>query len=345
MGHRTKGRLIRTEFRRLFPAVKRAPRSSFPATLLAAVFAVGTLAAPAPEIVTEEIPIGFLPMEWVNVTLKKTLSPQARTVFVHAGPVRITDTREKVEAARRALEGLQNAPAIVALDLSFATTARRTVQRLPAEQPIVDRGIPYPTRFDPPRIIQGPNGVTVIPSMPRDFTTRHVGPGTSVNPTGLGYITNESEVRLNETTNVGGVTRRFTASSVPGKPVTLAVQAQVADLAALRALALKLGSITDAEPAWPAARTELLLKPEISGSGMVVTITPQIIVPPARRIPLPASAAAVLLAPGAPSNTGLLPRTDPEFYRVFLGTPQAEDDTYTALTIKAQVKYVGSPPQ
>lgn len=337
--------MLRAKFRVYFHAVKRAPRSFFPATIFAAVFALGALAAPAPEIVTEEVPIGFLPMDWVNVTLKKTLSPQARTVFVHAGPVRITDTREKVDAARRALEELQKAPAFVSMELSFATTARRTVQRLPVEQPIVDRGIPYPTRFDPPRIIQGPNGVTVIPSQPREFTTRNVGPGTAVNPTGLGYITSDSEVRLNETTTVGGVTRRFTASSVPGKPVALAVQAQAADPAALRALALKLGSIVDAEPAWPAARTELLLKPDLSGSGMLVTITPQIIVPPARRIPLPASAAAVLIARGAPSNTGLLPRTDPEFYRVFLGTPRAEDDTYTALTIKAQVKYVGSPPQ
>lgn len=317
-----------------------------------ALFAAGVTAA-GQGVVTEEVPIGFLPLEWVKSALQKTLSPQGRSVMVTpTGPLRLTDAEASVAAARRALAELQQAPALVPVELSFATTARRVVQRLPVEPPVVSNGIPVPNRYDPPRIIQnGAGGVTIVPSMPRDFHTRNVGPGTVVNPSPTGYQTQNSEVGLTETVTTGGLTRRFSASMVLGKPVALPVVRQVPDVAALRALALKYGAIADGEPAWPAAGTELVVRPELSGGALVVSITPQIVLPPAaagqpaRRIPLPACAAGVLIARGAPGSTGILPKTDPEFYRVFLGTPQAVEETVTALTVAAQVQYVGGPPK
>lgn len=312
-----------------------------------------TCGAIAQGVVTDEIPIGFLPAEWVNSGLRKSLSPQGRaTMVTPTGPLRVTDTAERVEAVRQTLQQLQQAPALVPVELSFATTARRVVQRLPVEPPVVSNGIPVPNRYDPPRTIQnGAGGVTIVPSMPRDFYTRNVGPGTVVNPSPTGYQTQNSEVRLTETVATGGITRRFAASMVLGKPVALAVSRQVPDVGALRALALKYGAINDGEPAWAAAGTELLVRPELSGGSLVVNVTPQIVVSPtapgqaARRIPLSACAAGVLVARGAPGSTGMLPKTDPEFYRVFLGTPQAVDDTVTALTVTAQVQYVGGPPK
>ncbi len=315
-------------------------------TFLAASSALGQ------GVVTEELPIGFLPVDWVKSALQKTLSPQGRTVLVTpTGPVRITDAGDKVAAARRAIAELQQAPALVPVELSFATTARRVVQRLPVEPPVVSSGIPVPDRYDPPRIIQnGAGGVTVVPSMPRDFRTRNVGPGTVVNPSPTGYQTQNSEVRLTETIPTTSVARRFSASSVSGKPVFLSVVRQVPDPAALRALALKYGAVPEAEPAWTAAGTELLVRPELSGGSLVVNITPQLVLPPMaagqppRRIPISACAAGVLVARGAPGSTGLLPKTDPEFYRVFLGAAQAVEDTVTAVTVTASVQYVGGPP-
>lgn len=318
---------------------------SLPLRASLTAFAVLAGAVAQPGFVTEEVPIGFLPTEWITAALKKTLSPQGRITFIHGGPVRISDEAGRVAAARRALEELQNAPAVVPMELAFATMARRTVQRLPVEPPVVDRGFPYPTRFDPPRVIMNGNGsVTVIPSQPRDFTTRSIGPGTSVNPAPTGYRTREPEVRTGETKTTGGITRRFTASTVPGKSVALSVLPQ-ADAVALHALAVKLGAIPPAEPVWPAAATELLIQPELSGGALVVNIVPQIVLAQGRRVPLQACAAAVLIARGTASNTGLLARTEPEFYRVFLGTPQAQDDTFTTLAVKAQVQYLGNPPR
>ncbi|MGB8170380.1 MAG: hypothetical protein WCF18_22955, partial [Chthoniobacteraceae bacterium] len=233
------------------------------------LFATGVMvtAALGQSIVTEELPIGFLPMEWVKSALQKTLSPQGRTVLVTpTGPVRVSDREEKVAAARRTLAEMQQAPALVPVELSFSTTAQRVVQRLPVEPPVVSSGIPVPNRYDPPRIIQNSaGGVTIVPSMPRDFRTRNVGPGTVINPSPTGYQTQNSEVRLTETVTTGGITRRFASSLVLGKPTMLSVVRQVPDVAALRTLAEKYGAIPAAEPAWTAAGTELLVRPELSG--------------------------------------------------------------------------------
>lgn len=323
----------------------------FPALACCAASLIA-VALGVPGVLTEEMPIGFLPNEWVKQALQKHLSPQGRTSMVTAtGPVRVTDAEERVAAIRNALANMQRAPALVPVELNFATTTERVVQRLPVEPPVIDRGIPVPNRYDPPRIIAGPGGVTVVPSQPRDFTTRNVGPGTVVNPSPTGYQTLTPEVRMSETVVTGGITRRFSASTVLGKAVALAAVPRIPDVEALRTLARKYGAIGDSEPAWTAAGTELLVRPELSGGALVVNITPQIVLAPsatgqaARRLPLTACAAGVLIARGAPGSSGLLPKTDPEFYRVFLGIAQALDDSITALTVKADVQYLGSPPQ
>lgn len=308
--------------------------------LLAGGWLAGALAAP----VTEEVPMGYLPAEWVTGALKKTLSPQGKFVLVHAGPVRITDEPDNVAATRQALESLQKAPSLVPLELTFVTFTRRTEQRLPAEQPVSERGFPYPTRFDPPRVIMNGGNVTIIPSQPRDFTTRRVGSGADVNLSPGGYATTQPEVRMSETSTSGTVLRRFNASTVPGKTVAFQVLPRVEDATALRALALKLGAITEAEPAWPATATEMRMDAQLSEGALVINLVPVVVLAGGRTIPIRACAAAVLLAPSASSNQGLLPKADPEFYRLFFGSRQAADDTFTTLTVKAKVQYVGSAP-
>lgn len=326
--------------------------NSFVLALLALLLG-GLIASAASPAVTEEVPLGFLPMEWVAAALQKTLSPQGRSVLVTpTGPVRITDQGDRIDAARSALDALQKAPALLPLDISFTTTSRREVQRLPVEPPVVNYGIPVPDRYDPPRIIQnGGGGFTIVPAQPRSFRTRNVGPGTVVNPSPTGYQTGNAEVRLTETVTSELFNRRFTASTVPGKPVLVTVLRQAPDAAALRALALKHRAISEAEPAWAAAGTELLVTPELSGGSLVVNIVPQIVLPAAtpaqatRRIPISACSAGVVTARGASGQRGTLPRTDPEFYRLFLGAAQAADDTITAVTVAARVDYIGNAPK
>lgn len=292
-----------------------------------------------PPGVTEEISIGFLPLEWVTSTLRKTLSPDGRYKIPGAtGSIRISDRAEKIDAARRALDELQKAPAIVPIEINFVTTTYRTVQRAPASPASQSYGIPVPSHYSPPRIVGNPGGpMVVIPSQPRSFTTRKTGPETIVNP----------EVRQNETR----VTRRFSASVALGKPVILTVLKNTPDAAALRALALRQRAIPESEPAWTVAGTELLVRSEMSSGHLLVNIVPQIVIPNAasgqgaRHIALPACAASVLVARGAPISTGTLPHADAEFYRLFLGAQEAAKDAVTALRIAARVQYVGGPPK
>lgn len=295
--------------------------------------------------------MGFLPADWASAALARTVAPDGRYQFVTAtGPIRVTASAAKLEAAREALAKLQSAPAVVPIELSFEVRERHTVQRLPVEPPVVDRQIPIPETYTPPRIIPRAGGYIVIPSQPRTFTTRRVDPGTSINPSGIGYITGEPEVRMEETVTTGLIARRFSLSTVPGKEVSAYAQRQVSDPAALRALALRYGAIPANEPAWTAASTVLSVTPEFSGGSLMVKILPKIYLPaavagqPAREIPLTACLAGVLTARGSPASTGMLPKTDPEFYRTFLGAAQAVDGTVTAVTVAAQVQYVGNSP-
>jgi len=302
---------------------------------------------------TREIATGFLPGEWVTGKLRKVLSPGAPVTLIHGGQVRVTDQIEKVQAAVEALLELQKAPAVVPMEIVFTTVARKTVQRVPLEQPVAAEEFPFPHRFDPPRIIMNGNGgFTVIPIQPRDFRSRSVGAGTAVNPSGMGYFTREPEVRMAETTTTAVSTpRRFSVSTVPGRAVSVTLLNPVPDAAGLRALAEKLQGVDANEPAWTVAATELVVTPEISGAALLLTIVPQVALPPPvpgeapRRVPLRACAASVLVTPEARTNVGLLPRTDPEFYRLFLGTPEATEETYTSVGIRAAAQYLGSPPQ
>ena len=295
---------------------------------------------------------GYLPAEWVTGKLRKVLSPVGQFTLIHGGQVRVTDRIENVKTAVEALADLQKAPAVVPMEIVFTTVARKTVQRAPLEQPVAADEFPFPHRFDPPRIIMNGNGgYTVIPSQPRDFRSRSVGAGTAVNPSGTGYFTREPEVRMEETTTTAVSTpRRFSVSTVPGRAVAVTLLNPVPDAAGLRALAEKLQAVEASEPAWTVAATELVITPEISGAALVLTIVPQVALPPVsvgqapRRVPLRACAASVMVTPEARTNVGLLPRTDPEFYRLFLGTPEATEETYTSVGIRAAAQYLGSPP-
>lgn len=319
--------------------------------VIAAAVVANLSVARAQNPVTEEIPIGFLPDAWVQAAIRQTLSAQARAVMASpTGPLRLTDTAERVAAARQKLAQLQAAPALVPFEITFAVRAQRVVQRLPVEPPVVDRGIPIPQRYDPPRIIAGPNNV-VVPAQPREFRTRSVGPGGSVSVAPSGYQTITPEVRMSETETTTAQARKFAGSTVLGRAAVVPVLRAVPDLAALRALAEKHAALPADEPAWTAAGTELLVTPEAAGAAVMVKIVPQIVLAPAvagqppRRIPIPACSAGIMIARGALTQTGTLPKTDPEFYRVFLGATQAVDDTVTALTLSANVQYLGDPPR
>ena len=285
---------------------------------------------------SKDVPVGYVPIQWIGPTLQRVLSPQGRFLLLTpTGPVRITDTQAKIDAAVDALEKLQHAPALVALNLNFTVFGQKQIEKKVVQGPSGGGDeFPYPTKFTGPKIVQRGNTTVVVPTMPTKFSN---------SPTGPSQVTT-----ITETVQTKDIVKRLAGSSVPGQPAPLPILSKVEDPAALQALAVKLGAIKDAEPVWTAASTELLVRSELSGGELVVLVTPQIALPASepgaqpRRIPLKMCAAAIPLKRGAASPNGTLPNTDADFYRLFLGVPAAAPNAVTALSVAADVKYVGA---
>ena len=302
-------------------------------------------AAAAPVDPHQDIPIGMLPLESVNATVRKVLSPQGRYVILTStATVRVFDTPAKMQEARLALAALQNTPSLVAFEIGIRAGMHPVVRQEP-EMPSHSYDFPYPQHYDPPRILLLPGGGTiVIPAQPRDFTTRRVEPGAVVNLGPVGFLTRDPEVHKTFSSMEGGVLRKYKATATTGKPLALTVSGRVADIGALRELARKHGALAATEPEWVAAGTELLVTPEMSNAGLALQIVPQIVAytgeggRTVRRIPIPALAAGALVKRDATVSLDGFPGADAEFYRVFFGAKDSVEGTSASLTVSARVQ-------
>jgi len=302
-------------------------------------------ASGAPVANYEEVPFGYLSTLSVNAVLKNTLSARGRYVILPGtGRVRIFDSGDRVQAARSALEALQQAPANIAIELEVTTGMRQVTRQDPAaDEQGLGYEFPVPQNFDPPRITNSYSGgsIVIVPAQPRNFTTRRVGAGGIVNISPTGYRTLEPEVRRSETALEGGVIHRVSGSAVLGKPAILPVLARVRDVQGLREWALTRGAIQHAEPPWQAAGTELLVTPEITNGNLSLNVVPQIsIYGRAQHLSLPGCATVIPVERGTRATIDQLQGTDPEFYRVFFDAREAADGTMTSISVAAQVHYL-----
>jgi len=309
------------------------------------------MAAPASH---DDISIGSLPAESVTAALRKTLSPQGRFVILAVnGTVRIFDTPAKIEEARQVLQNLQNAPATVSFAINVRTGVRRVTRSSSDPGPVtVDYDVPVPQTYSAPQIAgQGGRGSTVVPGNPGNFTTRHVNPGDRVyvNPSYVtgGYVTG-TEVQTQETAAEGGVNHNYAGSTAFPKSAAVTVSAAVSDPLGLHDWAIKNGAVPANEPAWSRAGTEIVVTPEHADNGLLLNMTPQIVLPglagqPPRRIPIKVCATSALTKPGAPAKLEGFPGADPEFYRVFFDAQESTGDTLTLITVAAGMNYSAQP--
>jgi hypothetical protein len=289
----------------------------------------------------EDVPIGALTAQAVKEAMQKTLSPQGRFVILATnGTVRIFDSPQNIAAARGALETMQNAPAMVSFAI-IINTGMHKVTRTASTGDDEGYDFPVPYNYAPPQIVQNGRRVTAIPATPRDFRSRQAGYGGYVYEGG--YVTG-TEVNTEETGVEGGVPHKFEGSTVYPKPAAVTVCAKAPEPAALHDWAVKNGAVKENEPAWTAARTEILVTPERTEDGMVLNLLPQIVVAGAdgspRLIPLRTCATSVTIKQGAPATFDGFPGADADFYRVFLGAQESKGDALSSITVGAAVEYV-----
>ena len=326
--------------------------SLFSVAILALLLPSKPCLSAAPAGPHEDLPIGYLPLDWVNGVLKKTLSPGGRYLILAAnGSVRVYDSIEKMQEAGRALEELQNTPATVQFELTVRTGARRvTHQRYPSEAPALSYEIPTPGRYDATRIVEhSGGGLTIVPGLPRDFTSRRVEAGAIVNTSPSGYATLTEEVRLAETSLEGGVVRKFSGSSPMGSSVALTVLRKTGDVLALRDWAQRHGLISGNEPDWAVAGTEFMVTSLLSNGCLSLQVVPQIVVyagdgrSPLRRLPISDYATGFVAQRNTAMPMQAAPSSESEFYALFLGARKVEGDSVTLITLVARVQYIGQP--
>lgn len=277
----------------------------------------------------EDIPLGALPADVVKSLVQKNLSPQGRFVILIAnGTVRVFDTPQNIAQARKAMSDMQNAPALVGFEFIIKTGMHK-VTKVTSSGPV--EGFPVPQTYSPPQIYPSGHGYVVIPSTPTSFTTETFGPTTTITQTSI----------------EGGEAHRYGGTTVFPKPAAVTICAKAPDPAALRDWAVKNGAAPESEPAWTAARTEILVTPEHADFGMIMTLQPQVVVTSAdgksRVVPLRVCTASVTVKQGTPVVLDGFPGADPDFYRLFLGAQESTADTISSVTIGAAYDYSAVP--
>lgn len=143
--------------------------------------------AGAEELARQEIPSRFAPAEMIQPALREVLSAEGRFVILpDKGTILVIDRPEKIFEAAAAIEALEVPVPQVALNLGVRTGGQRAPARVlgPVD---AATGIPYPTRYLPPRVpsvVTGNGGVfPVLPAHPTGFVRRNVGDSMEATPT------------------------------------------------------------------------------------------------------------------------------------------------------------------
>ncbi len=273
----------------------------------------------------EDIPIGALPADAIKSALQKSLSPQGRFVILIAnGTVRVFDTPGNIAQARKALVALENGPALVSFAFIIKTGMHKVTKVTSSG---AGPSIPVPATYSPPQVVSNGRGYVVIPSMPTSYVNESLG----------------VQETITQTSVEGGVPRQFAGSTVFPRPVAMTVCPKAPDPAGLHDWAVACGAVPKDEPAWTAARTEILVTPQYADNGMELTLQPQVVVPAAdgslRVIPLRVCRASTIVKQGAPVALDGFPGADPDFYRLFLGAAESTADAISSVTIGAAFDY------
>lgn len=181
--------------------------------------------ASAEQLSRQELPTKYADPALIRATLEENLSPEGSFVILpNKGKVLVIDRPTRLQAASEALAAMDSPSPEIQLNLGVRTGGQRQPIRQPnVLGPVQSRSsFPFPTEFDPPRILVGPNGTyAVIPAHPKNFQRRNLGitmeTDATINPDGsINVSINREDVEFQGFINYGSpILSLGTAGSIP----------------------------------------------------------------------------------------------------------------------------------
>lgn len=304
------------------------------------------LSLPGQEMQRQKLATGHIPIESLRPALEKVLSPEGRFVILPGqGQILVIDRAENIAAATKAIALIEAPPPQVALDFAFKTNV---APGMAGPRPVDSLGdFPFPTRYEPPRIITGLNGggMVVVPAHPTGFRRRNV--GTTLETTGVMNPDGSVTLDINaEHTEFEGFINYGSAILASGVPGTVPVVNGVANPRFFAPI-LQQGRIL--VPIFETTRvsTQILVKPEAVQNQVTLDLIPQLEIESAEpgtektTVPLTQFRTSLTLQNGQTGKIAGFTGATAEFNRHFLGAKAGEEGG-TAIQIRATLAAGGT---
>lgn len=237
----------------------------------------------AQELSRKELPSGHAPPELLRETIQQNLSAYGKFVLLQQkGKVLVIDFPDKIAEVEKALAALDAPAPEVVMDFAF----RNAVNQPPAGGgralnvlgPVSSTGgFPYPTSWDPPRIVGIPGGgFAVVPAHPRNFVRRNVG----VTMETEGFVNPDGSISLNinaEHVEFEGFINYGSAILAPGFSGIVPVLGNAANPVFFGPILTENRILV---PIFDTTRiqTQVVVRPQVIGERVRVEMIPQLIV-------------------------------------------------------------------
>ncbi|MCB1088485.1 MAG: hypothetical protein KDM63_15715 [Verrucomicrobiae bacterium] len=293
------------------------------------------------DLIRQKVATGHVPIEALRPALEKVLSPEGRFVILPGqGQILVIDRAENIAAAEKAIALIEAPAPQVALDFAIKTNV---AAGMAGPQPVDSIGdFPFPTRYQPPRIIGGiGNGFVVVPAHPTGFKRRAV--GDTLETTGIVNADGSISLDINaEQTEFEGFINYGSAILSSGVPGSIPVVNGVANPRFFQPI-LQQNQIL--VPIFETTRinTQILIKPEVVQNQVTLDLIPQLEIESAEpgaektAVPLTQFRTTLGIQNGQTGKINGFTGASAAFNRHFLGAKE-EDEGGTAIQIRASLR-------
>jgi len=240
------------------------------------------------EMMRREMPTGILPPEVLRPVIDKAKSKEGRYVLLSSKQrVLVIDVPDHWFAVEEAIMKIDPSKLDVALDFAFRTVVPPVTAVTVPASPFADQpgDFPVPTGYSPPRVILHGNGqYTVVPATPTAFTRRNIGISMEADPFAVTKRITSAAGSPHEP-DFEGYIANGSGTFTGGKTGVQPVLEQVAQ-PGFFADVLKEAGVAAPVTGATVIASQILVKPTISPTGVVLELTPQLVIDGKRKVTL-----------------------------------------------------------